>query len=436
MLGRRGMAALALLVAGLLPVAAGCTSRTSTQVAGVDSAASTDTARRLTSATASQAAWPMLGHDAVHTGRSPYPAPGATHLKWSVHIGARWSQWALTTGPVVGADGTVYVADTQENRLCAVSPEGKIKWAYSATGSIQTVPSVGPEGTVYFGCSDLKRPSVPRLCALTPEGKLKWTYRMDSVFKCSLGPSPVIGPDGTIHVVSDNGKKGHRAHLYAVSPDGKLKWSFELRGSDGSDPAVDASGTVYVGDYVGRLYALNRRGKLKWVYDTKSRAMVGPPAIDASGTVYTGCQDGRLYAFSADGKRKWSRYLVVDADCSYPAFGADGTVYVASALGLFAFSPNGTLRWRYAISDLWQYSSPAIGYDGTIYIGSGSGYVPRGDAGLDEMRKGYLNALSPNGTLKWSHPLSSLAGTPPAIDASGTVYISSLDGTLHAFGSD
>ena len=62
-----------------------------------------------------------------------------------------------------------------------------------------------------------------------------------------------------------------------------------------SSPAVDASGTVYVGSFDYSLYAINPDGSLKWSYPT-GYTIFSSPAIDADGTVLVGGRDVVLYA--------------------------------------------------------------------------------------------------------------------------------------------
>jgi hypothetical protein len=64
----------------------------------------------------SGAPWPMWGHDAQHTGRSPLLGPFGSAAGASV--GAKWifqaaasvaSGAAVAAGPTIAADGTIYV---------------------------------------------------------------------------------------------------------------------------------------------------------------------------------------------------------------------------------------------------------------------------------------------------------------------------------------
>ncbi|MCD4709158.1 MAG: PQQ-binding-like beta-propeller repeat protein [Candidatus Sabulitectum sp.] len=74
---------------------------------------------------------------------------------------------------------------------------------------------------------------------------------------------------------------------------------------------------------------------------------------------------------------------------------------------LWTFTPGGGI----------QASSPAIGEDGTIYFGC---------------KDGYLYAINPDGTLKWTCMTNDQVLSSPAIDADGTIYFGSTDQKLYA----
>jgi len=106
---------------------------------------------------------------------------------------------------------------------------------------------------------------------------------------------------------------------------------------------------------------------------------------------------------------------------SSPAIGPDGTVYVGSDDGyLYAINPDGTEKWSFETGDSVT-SSPAIGADGTVYVGSNDGF---------------LYAINPDGTKKWSVETGDYVTSSPAIGADGTIYVGSNDGFLYAINPD
>src|SRR4051812_6033342 len=114
--------------AALLVLAAGCTDPSQTALP------STAAPRRIPStapAVANWAPWPSALHDARHSGASTAAGPRGGVVRWRRDL-----EGAVTPGPVVGADGTVY-ASSNGGVLHALDPAtGADRWTYDsgATG--------------------------------------------------------------------------------------------------------------------------------------------------------------------------------------------------------------------------------------------------------------------------------------------------------------
>jgi outer membrane protein assembly factor BamB len=272
-------------------------------------------------------AWPMFGHDARHTGRSPYVGPDTPVLKWvSDPIGIFRS-----SSPVIGPDGTIYIGSDNEY-LYAISPnDGSVKWGFLTHGDIVSTPAIGYDGTIHVVSED------GYLYAIQSDGILRWKYLIHGNIT-----SPTIGMDGTIYVA------GYEGTLYAIEPTGTLKWKYNnLGGIPTGAPAIGVDGTVYVTTDPG-LQAIAPDGTLKWIYDEDSPNWdYSSPAIGSDGTIYyMGTHE--LYAITPDGKLKWKTDNLGPYGLSSPAIGADGTVYVAVCSGVFAINGyNGSTIWHY-----------------------------------------------------------------------------------------
>lgn len=93
-----------------------------------------------------------------------------------------------------------------------------------------------------------------------------------------------------------------------------------------------------------------------------------------------------------------------------PTIDKDGTIYIGS-YRLNAIYPNGTLKWSFNTFYSIQ-CAPAIAEDGTIYYGTI----------LSENAK--LYALYSNGTVKWTYPIPAADFfSSPAIGPDGTIYV-------------
>lgn len=159
-------------------------------------------------------------------------SPDAT-LRWSYTTGGN-----VDSDPAIAADGTVYVASNDGN-LYALNPDGTLKWSNTTGGG--SGPVVGADGTVYVG-------SDGKLYALNPDGSIKWHYDTSDV----IHSSPAVASDGTVYLDSF-----YNGQFYAISPDGALEWRYTTGDYMNSNPAVTADGTVYVGSWDNKLYAIN-----------------------------------------------------------------------------------------------------------------------------------------------------------------------------------
>ena len=233
---------------------------------------------------------------------------------WRVSLGVGW----VRSSPVIGNDGTIYAASLGSSRLCAVSPNGTIKWYFNATDWIYSSPAIDNNGTIYIGSHDYN------LYAVYPNGTLKWKYRTNGEVKSP----PSIGDDGTIYVCSwDN-------YLYAINPNGTLKWRFGTDDATETSPAIAPDGSIYIGSYDKNIYCIAPNGSEKWAFLT-GNFILSSPVIDKNGIIYCGSIDGYLYALNPNGTLRW-KFDAGDSIESSAAIGEDGTIYIAGQ-----FQPGG-----------------------------------------------------------------------------------------------
>jgi outer membrane protein assembly factor BamB len=111
----------------------------------------------------------------------------------------------LICSPVVASDGTVYVASTDGN-LYNINTDGSLNWSLQVPNGISGVVgavALSPDGTVYVTYDDDSK-----LRAIDPSRrKPKWEFNVSA---CAGGPSmidsaPSVGPDGTIYFYAAGG---------------------------------------------------------------------------------------------------------------------------------------------------------------------------------------------------------------------------------------
>jgi outer membrane protein assembly factor BamB len=208
---------------------------------------------------------------------------------------------------------------------------------------------------------------------------------------------------------------------------GAQKWKLGT-GAVVSSPAVGADGTIYVSSPStrGGLFAINPDGTLKWL---SSGAGFSSPAIGANGTIYISGWGNNFYLYAINSNGTVKSSFLAGSVYSSPAVGPDGTIYAGGNrvskfdptldfIGINALDPDGTLKWQFDTNSV-PLSSPAVATDGTIYVGDNTA----------------LYAIFPNGKLKWTFGIA-VGYSSPAIGVDGTIYVGSNDGSLYAITSD
>jgi len=364
--------------------------------------------------------WPMFGHDARNTGRSPYStADNPYKEKWKFR-----TDNGIIAGATIDSNGTIYFGGSYAGLpyyIYALHPNGTVKWKYKTGGLTWSSPAIGKDGTVYATSYD------DYLHAINPDGTRKWRFCAYD----SITSSPAIAEDGTIYF----GTMGSGCSIYAVNENGTEKWHYSTGYYITSDPAIGDDGTIYIGSGDTHLYALYPNGTLRWKFKT-SDYIKGPPSISNDGTVYIGSFDGYLYAINPNGTMKWKCGIDTGTETN-PSIDTKGVIYVGGDK-LYAIYPNGTMKWSFNLGSnrvIYQ-SSPAISADGTIYVGTVI------NPGINQ--GGELIAVNPNGTERWRSEIIAnfQIQSSPSIGADGTIYIGSYShetggsafGYLHAFG--
>ena len=246
------------------------------------------------------------------------------NLKWKHNLKSR-----VLSSPAIGPDGTIYVAEDTGAILYAFDPDGTVKGKYAGGGYLSSFsPAIGKNGTVYF--PTFKK--LPRgLAALNQNCELQWEYTKYHVYNVAIGS------------VYDGGRMveaiyfGSEKYLCALNTAGQLKWKCAIPSGSGANPAVGWNGVIYLKG-TNELYAIHPKGCLLWKYPKLFKGN-SSPAIDADGTIIIGNtegigvkQSGAVYALNPDGSLKW-RYPMGAEVSSSPTITADGTILIGCSDG-------------------------------------------------------------------------------------------------------
>ncbi|HLE27515.1 MAG TPA: ABC transporter permease subunit [Anaerolineales bacterium] len=151
--------------------------------------------------------WASEQHDAQGTLWVEVPGPARAEVAWTFADEAGFSG-----GPVVAADGTLYVA-ANSRKLYALSPDGATRWEAELPATPAGSPAVTVDGDIVVLDGEGK------VSDFTPEGEARWTVQPEK----GVAPlaSPIIDEAGTIYYATE-------LSLIAVSLDGAVKWKRPL----------------------------------------------------------------------------------------------------------------------------------------------------------------------------------------------------------------
>jgi hypothetical protein len=258
-------------------------------------------------------------------------------------------------------------------------------------------------------------------------GEAKWQKSWDN------GGGVTIGPDGMLY--GFNYASGYPAmpYLNKISPNGSIiatTWD-DLPDGGYRPPTFGLNDTLYITFEhagTGSLSSYRIDGSLQWKLDTEPTNSAC--AISNNGTIYfctyTASGDrGHLVAVNPDGSLIWQLDVGSCYSCD-PALAKDGTIYVLSGISTTSFwgkwlnavYPNGTMKWSIPLDSLPGY--PVVKEDGTVLVScraNGSGLAS-------------LVAVSPDGSISWTTVIDSPFISNPSLDSSGNVYVVSEDGRL------
>jgi outer membrane protein assembly factor BamB len=266
-----------------------------------------------------------------------------------------------------------------------------------------------------------------------------WAYDLPGLIAYS---SPAITDDGTVYIgITEANRAANNPNFFAVKNGAKV-WGSLLPNGTSSDqilssPSIASDGSIYMaGVFERNIYKINPgTGAITNKYYTNARIRYAAPTFASDGTVYIGSYNNTGKGFYALNPGlpltpNWIFKTGVDFNAT-ATIGADGTIYIGAINGfLYAINPDGTEKWSSNFGT-WTATTPAIGPDGTIYFaGEGNKANPT--------FKGVLTAYNPtNGNIKWSVGLTEKVNHGgPAVAADGTIYLGGYEKKLIAYNPD
>ncbi len=352
--------------------------------------------------------------DYQRTGRSQDAGPLGPSLLWAFHAGG-----SLAASPVIGPDGTIYLAST-DARLYALAPDGSKKWEFQASESLFATPSLDASGRLYFGDLDGWYYSV------SAEGVLRWKHRVAEGTDKRILASPAVTPEGFSFFAAWNNQ------LYSFSPDGSLRWQAALNGLPTGPPALDTLGNVYVAclDSPDPAYlAVHKFSPSSpvpaWTriepLGSSSNRVIASPAVDTDrDRLYvTACTRtaGLVTAIDLTSGQPVFHTSLPKGILSSPAIREDGVILIGCLDGkLYALDPgDGAAEWVFQTGAPYIFGSPALDRLGNAYVGDSDGTV---------------YAISPKGEELWEFATDANIESAPVVDGR-RLYVTSFDSSLY-----
>ena len=359
------------------------------------------------SATPVPAPWPTALHDARHSGTLAVVGPQSGRVLWSRQLGG-----SLTPGPVVGSDGTIYIA-TNSGVLHAIDPaNGMDRWTLNGGGpftgetDLSVSPLILPSGSLLW--------PAPKnvLDEVSASGAVTWSHQFSAEVL-----SPVLS-GSSVYVVSTDGTVS-ALRLGGTQP--IIAWSLALGSRSFGSPVLDGTGQIVTtaGRTVVAVADDRTHGSIAWRHALSATVEVSASA-DAKGDVFVTDNGGMAYSFGRSGKRLWSR-RVGQESYSSSSVGPTGLLFVGDNGGRLnvvrATTGAPVRRVDTASAGLW--AAQAIDKRDDVYVGT---------------RSSSVEGFGPTGRRLFRVQVSSNVDGYPALTANGTLIIGDQAGVLYAIG--
>lgn len=261
-------------------------------------------------------------------------------LRWRVLV----NNGEIAGRPAAASDGSVVIGTTQ-GTLAVYSQTGDLTWrVYS--GPVVSGPVVGPDGTIYLAGSN-------RIVqALTPSGTVIWTHQRPTPLVASpTFIDSMINQDGALVpagvIVGDL-----QGNVTKLMLDGTVAWTFATAGEVRASVSAMSDGRVLFTSTDGGVYCVHGiNGSLSWSYNAGQEVSSRPLVQDVSivfGTRQNQNRPGRLVALTTNGVFRWELNLTSSVESEPIQHPRTGTVYFSSNDGkIWAVRTDGVLLWRY-----------------------------------------------------------------------------------------
>jgi formylglycine-generating enzyme required for sulfatase activity/outer membrane protein assembly factor BamB len=316
-------------------------------------------------------------------------------------------------------DIRIYAKALTQEEIDSLYHEGG--WNTTTYSEPQTAFSINVGGPVYAGISILGDNAMYAIASgdavyrMNTAGSVAYTLQVAGDIRSSSS----IAYDTTVYIASSD------RNLYAFSKDGNSVWSLPTGGVLTATPVVDSiANRLYIGVSNHNFIAVNRStGKVDWNYFTDGEIR-NSAVVTSDRKLIFATQKGTLYGLDLNNLTSpaaptWQIALPDTAPSSI-ALDNQGYIYIGTSAGrLLKIS----MPANQQPSIVWQVQlggaiigSPVIDATGTLYVGSM-------DANL------YAVDIQ-SGAVKWTFSTEGTIRSTPAISDAGNIYVANDNGEI------
>ncbi|MHB9006845.1 MAG: outer membrane protein assembly factor BamB family protein [Limisphaerales bacterium] len=211
-----------------------------------------------------------------------------------------------------------------------------------------------------------------------------------------------------------------KRRLLCYTAPGQLAWEVTTPSDIQTAPVIDEAGRVFVAYHTRHLSsemavaAWNPDGTPAWKLEEEFTETA--PAVAPNGDIVLANYQSWIRQWSPAGVQRWE--IRTSVSIGAPSVRGDGQVQVPAR---WAVSPDGTLVWSHP--DYATPSSGAFGRDGTMYFGTGD--LP----GILPPVPGSFQAVGTDGGFRWEYACGSVESSPAMLRDDSVVF-GTLEGKI------
>lgn len=346
--------------------------------------------------------WPVVGGNQAQTSSSSTVVGPASQSS----VATNWTFQAGGSGPVVGANGLLYVVSGEGVLSALNASTGASVWSAELGERSQTSPALAP-GSVIVGSDNYKLSSFD-----STTGTLQWQFPTNGEI---VAPAIVDSLGRVLSGCDDR-------NLYVINAaDGSLLYQFEAGTDVSNGPAVGPDGSVYLTlmSSSGSVVGLTPKGSVAWKASLPAGAVPSGPSLSSAGVLYLTAFNSQpnVFAFNATtGVSLWTHSIVSEIEGGVALDNAGNVFVGANDTNVYCLdATTGNVKWSYSGAQGNVRATPVVDAANVLYFAS------------DDLTVYAVHSLT--GVPLWTQPIQGNAEWL-GLGVTGSLFVGLFDGTL------